>query len=555
MSSRAQEIVEKTLSQNGFPPESWAEFLNPDYDKLLDPLTLPDMGQARDRLIGAIDNDEHIFIFSDYDADGIPGATLMSDFFRNIGYENVSFYIPHRHDEGFGLNLVAMEEAAQRGAKLIMTIDCGIADIKEVARAVKLGIDVIITDHHEPNGALPEALAIVNPKLNSYQSELCGSAIVYKLIQAILSKKSYGLKPGMEKWMLDLVGIATLSDMVPLVGENRIFARFGLEVLRKTRRPGLQALFSKLNIEQKHLSEDDITFMITPRINAASRMGVPMDAFKLLSTDNEEEARSLALHLENINNERKGVVAAIVKEAKSHLAMREILESVVVIGNPEWRPALLGLVANSLVEEYKRPVFIWGRDGDGILKGSCRSYNGHNLHSLMSSVGDSFLQFGGHAGAGGFSITLENLTTLEENLSLVLGNLAQGEDQSVSGHSVSTQPLEIREISHELWEGLSLLAPFGIGNPKPIFEIKGKLKSVRQFGKESNHLEVVLTDPSASSRQVVKDVKAISFFTAQESYKISWTLGVHIKLLAHLEKSYFRNRPELRLRIVDIIQE
>ena len=341
--------------------------MNPDYNKLHDPLLLPDMERARDRLIKAIRDDEHIVIFSDYDADGIPGAVVLSDFFKRTKYENISFYIPHRHDEGFGLNLEAIEECAGRGAKLIITVDCGIADINEVALANEKGIDVIITDHHEPKAKLPEAYAIVNPKRsppaggsNYPFKEICGSAVVFKLVQAVYAKESFGVKPGMEKWSLDMVAIATLSDMVPLVGENRILARFGLDVLRKSPRPGLAALFRRLNMDQRNISEDDVTFMITPRINAASRMGVPLDAFKLLSTTDEKEAEELSLHLEKINNERKGVVASMVKEAKSHLEKREEMREVIVIGSPEWRPALVGLVANSLVEEYGRAAFVWG---------------------------------------------------------------------------------------------------------------------------------------------------------------------------------------------------
>lgn len=542
-------LFEVLLKQYGISEEEKNDFLNPDYEKLHDPLLLPDMAKARDRVIRAIKNNEHIVIFSDYDADGIPGAVVLSDFFIRAKYENVSFYIPHRHDEGFGLNLEAIDECARRDAKLIITIDCGITDILEVAEANVQGIDVIITDHHLPAQAgeqdkLPEAFAIVNPKRKNSRypfKELCGSAVVFKLVQAIVAKESFGVKVGMEKWSLDMVAIATLSDMVPLVGENRILARFGLDVLRKSPRPGLAALFKKLNLDQKNLSEDDITFMITPRINAASRMGVPLDAFKLLSTRDQNEAEKLALHLEKINNERKGVVASVVKEAKAHLLKRETLREVIVIGNPEWRPALLGLVANSLVEEYGRPVFIWGRDGDGILKGSCRSCNGYDLYTLMDACGGSFIEFGGHAGAGGFSVSLENLTTLEEKLSRALsslGNLVSklGEEKSLA--------ISISDIGENLWEMISQFAPFGMGNEKPVFKIpKAEIKSIRQFGKANEHLELTLTP----------NIKAISFFTSPSSYNLTPST-YSITLLANLEKSYFRDRPELRLRIVDIIK-
>ena len=544
------EIFQALLTSRGLSNEDYQDFINPDYNKLHNPLLLPDMEKARDRVVRTMQKKEHIVVFSDYDADGIPGAAVLSDFFRRAKYENVSFYIPHRHDEGFGMNKTAIDECHERGAKLIITVDCGIADTEEVTHANKHGIDVIITDHHLSAESLPDAFAIVNPKRkgSSYPfSELCGATLAFKLVQAILAKEPFGIKEGMEKWSLDLVAIATLSDMVPLVGENRIFAKFGLDVLRKSPRPGIQALMKKLNIDQRSLSEDDVVFMITPRINAASRMGVPLDAFKLLSTDNSKEAGEIAEHLEQINNERKGVVASIVKEAKKHLKMREKLGEVIVAGNPEWRPALLGLVANSLVEEYKRPVFVWGRDGDGALKGSCRSYNGRNLFELMQSASGYFLEFGGHAGAGGFTVTLEQLTVLEEKLSEIFkentkkSTNPQGSTLESSG-LITVSPEEIRE---DLWETVSLFAPFGMGNPKPVFKINSAVSGVKKFGKEGNHLELSLNNGQ---------IKAISFFSSPDSFSVLPTPGLSINLLAHLEKSFFRNRPELRLRIVDILE-
>ena len=541
------ELFETLLKERGITEEEVEDFLNPDYSKLHDPFLLPDMERASDRVIKAIKDNEHIVVFSDYDADGIPGAVVLSDFFSRIKYENISFYIPHRHDEGYGLNREAIEECFKRAAKLIITVDCGIADTSEVSFANELGINVVITDHHEPGEILPDAFAIVNPKrkdskypFNPSSGGLCGSAVIFKLVQAVLSKESFGLKLGMEKWSLDMVAIATLSDMVALVGENRILARFGLSVLRKSPRIGLAALLKKLNINQRNISEDDIVFMITPRINAASRMGVPYDAFKLLSTQSQSEAEELVSHLEKINNERKGVVASMVREAKSNLSKRDKISEVVVIGNPKWRPALLGLVANSLVEEYSRPVFVWGRDGDGVLKGSCRSYNGYDLFALMNVASDMFIEFGGHARAGGFSITLENLTELQEKLSKVLTSLECPENK-VSEKSGLV--INISDVGENLWEVISKFAPFGMGNEKPIFKIpKAEIKSVRQFGKTNEHLELTL----------VPNIKAISFFSSLTTYSLLPTSRT-CTLLANLEKSYFRDRPELRLRIVDIL--
>jgi len=542
------QIFESLIKARGILPELLEDFLRPNYDKLHDPLLLPDMEKARDRVIKAMQSNEHVVVFSDYDADGIPGAVVLADFFKRAKYENVSFYIPHRHDEGFGLNMEAVNEIAERGAKLMITVDCGTADIKEIDSANKKGIDVIITDHHESD-ELPKAYAIVNPKIKKSEypfKELCGATLAYKLVQAILQKERLGIKEGMEKWSLDMVGIATLSDMVPLVGENRVFAKYGLDVLRKSPRPGLSALFKKINLDQKHLTEDDVTFMITPRINAASRMGKPEDAFNLLATTDQNEAGILADHLEKINNERKGIVASLVKDAKKHLEQRERINSVIVVGNPEWRPSLLGLVANSLVEEYMRPAFVWGRDGDNVLKGSCRSYNGYNLFDLMNGAKDSFLEFGGHAGAGGFSVTLEQITKLEENLSAVLSTSPQAPllDER-RGDVVS---ISLSDIGESLWQTVSTLAPFGMGNPKPIFHISNaEIKSAKNFGKTGDHLEIIF---STSNN---KQIKAISFFNTIESTKTPLLPGTPINLTAHLEKSYFRNRPEVRLRIVEIM--
>lgn len=535
------ELFATLLKERGISPAEQANFLNPNYETLHDPMLLPDMEKARDRIIKAVKNNEHIVVFSDYDADGIPGAVVFSDFFKRIKYENISFYIPHRHDEGFGLNPEAIEECVERGAKVLITIDCGISDLEEIALANARGIDVIITDHHEQSDVLPEAYAIVNPKRRDSKypfQGICGSAVAFKLIQAVLMKESFGVKPGMEKWSLDMVGIATLSDMVPLVDENRVLARFGLEVLRKSPRPGLEKLFNKLNLDRKTLTEDDVAFMITPRINAASRMGKPEDAFKLLSTDDHAEAERLADHLETINNERKGVVASMVKAAKAELNKRETLGEVIVIGNPEWRPALAGLVASSLVEEYERPAFVWARDGEGVLKGSCRSYNGYDLFALMEGARESFIEFGGHKGAGGFSVTLEQLTTLEERLCQAL-QFVDTECQQDSRHSVS---VSLSDIGENLWQTISQFAPFGTGNEKPLFKISNApIKSIRQFGKENNHLELSLGN----------GVKAISFFSSPATYSLLPTSN-SCTLHAHLEKSYFRNRPELRLRIVNI---
>ncbi len=548
-------LLDQLLFQRGFKtPKEKEKFLLVDYEKgIHDPFLMKDMDRAVERILRAIQDGEKIVIFSDYDADGIPGAVVLHDFFKKIGFANFENYIPHRGDEGFGLNHEAIEEFAKTGAKLLITIDCGITDVEEITRAKERGIDVIITDHHEPHEKIPPALAILDPKQKdcSYPDKnLCGAGVVFKLVQALLKSPSTKLgtprcPSGWEKWLLDMVGLATLSDMVPLIGENRVFAYYGLLVLRKSPRLGLQKLLRRLKIDQRFLTEDDIGFMIVPRINAASRMGKPMDAFKLLIADNEIEADRLAAHLDKINQERKGAVAVITKEVRKIMLTRQSERRVIVVGNPNWRPSLLGLVANALKEEHGKPVFLWGRDGNATLKGSCRS-DGVNVMELMTEAREVFVEFGGHALSGGFTIVEEKIHILEEELDQAFGRLSP-QAVTAGGEFLADAVLSLDEVNANTYGFVEKLAPFGVGNPKPIFLLKNVLpKVVRQFGKEGNHLEIVFEN------NVGEAIKAIGFFQTTESFSKPIRAGEPLHLAATLEKSHFRQISEIRLRIVDI---
>jgi single-stranded-DNA-specific exonuclease len=546
-------ILQNLLHFRGISTAIDAEsFLNPNYEKHLhDPYLFPEMEKAVGRILKAIENNEKILIYSDYDADGIPGGVVLRQFFNQIGYTNVENYIPHRHDEGYGLHLDAVESFKENGTDLIITVDCGIADANQVARAQELGMDVIVTDHHEPGAVLPKAFAIINPKLadSTYPERiLCGSGVVYKIIQAILQKNRFDMTPGKEKWFLDLVGMATLSDMVPLVGENRALAYFGLKVLRKSPRPGLQAIWSTLGVDQRTVSEDDIGFSLAPRINAASRMGHPQDAFDLLNATDLVEAGRLSAHLNKINDERKGVVASLVKEIKKHLRARETegeLPKVLVFGNPEWKPSLLGLAANSIVDDVSRPIFLWGRNGDSLIKGSCRSDGATDLMALMEGANGAFTQYGGHTMAGGFALTNEQVHTLEASLNKAFESLP--EKDAITSVFLDGK-LTVPEITWDTYRHIERLSPFGVGNPKPLFLVTGgKVSAVKQFGKERNHLEVIYSENN-------KMIKAISFFSKPEDFSSVPKEGQSVSIVGTLEKSNFRNYPELRLRIVDIIE-
>src|SRR3989344_3931425 len=471
---KKENLVEHLLFHRGIVSAEDAEkFLNPGYaEHTHDPFLMKDMEKAVTRILRAMQNNERIAIFSDYDADGIPGAVVLHDFFKKIGYANFENYIPDRHGEGFGLNAGAIEELAERGAKLLITIDCGIADTEEVSRANNLGMEVIITDHHLLSHFIPPAYAILNPKQpdRSYPEKmLCGSGVVFKLVQALVlrlrSSTDYSLLAthlplGFEKWLLDMVGLATLSDMVPLTGENRVFAHFGLKVLRKSPRAGLGQLLQELRINREDITEDDIGFMISPRINAASRMGVPMDAFRLFATEDIAEAGTLARHLNKINNERKEKVAALVKEVRKIVAERneERAFRVIIAGSPLWRPSLLGLAANTLVEDYQKPVFLWGREGNNTLKGSCRSDGSVDLSLLMQEARSVFSDFGGHKEAGGFSISLEKAHLLESELERAYEKVRA---QYVPESSLIVDAsLSLDEINLRTHEEVQKLAPF-----------------------------------------------------------------------------------------------
>ena len=552
------EILRRLLFYRGIENNDDAEkFLNPDYDSgTHDPFLMKDMDKAVERILKAIDGNEKIIIYSDYDADGIPGAVVLHDFFKKIGFNNFENYIPHRHREGFGLNMEAVEEFGKSGAKLLITIDCGIADVKEVEKLNEFGIDVIITDHHELGEKIPPAYAILNSKQTECfypEKMLCGAGVVFKLVQALISKKNidWQLKEGAEKWFLDMVGLATLSDMVPLIGENRVFAYYGLKVLRKSPRVGLMKLLRKVKVEQKNITEDDIGFTITPRINAASRMDAPMDAFRLLATSDETLADELSSHLNKINDERKGLVASMVKEMKHIISSRADgaeKKEAIVMGNPKWKPSLLGLAANTLMQENFCPVFIWGREGENILKGSCRSPGNVSLINLMKSLPKGILRdYGGHSMSGGFSVSHEKIHLLEEEIISALKKI-KIESGEFSQEIFIDKKLFVDDVNWETYNILEKLAPFGAGNPKPLFLFeKIEIASVKNFGKEKNHLEI------SFRKEDGKNISAIGFFMKGDEWGIELKEGEKINLVATMEKSMFRNFPELRLRIVDIL--
>lgn len=547
------ELLNRLLENRGIKDVNQAEiFLNPDYERdLHDPFLMRDMERACVRLFEATQNDEHIVVYADYDCDGIPGAVIMHDLFKLIGYENYEVYIPERNAEGYGLNIEAIKSFEALGTKLIITIDLGITAVAEVAQAEILGMDVIITDHHLPHETLPKAYAILNPKVDNYPEKmLCGAGVIFKFSQGFIKKygEYFKIKNGAEKWMLDMAGLATLSDMVPLIGENRAIAYFGMKVLRKSPRPGLQKLLAKMNIDQRYVSEDDIVFMVSPRLNAASRMDNPMRAYELLATEDPAQAGTLTNHLSKINDERKNIVTQIMREVHKKFEQREgEHKDIIVLGNPSWRVGVLGLVAGKILDELERPVFVWGKDENDCIKGSCRSDGSVSVVELMTATRESFEEFGGHELAGGFTVRSEKIHFLEEALSVSYAKVKREKNNIAVNHDIKT---DLSAVHMKNWREIEQLAPFGLGNHKPAFLFEGaKIEKIKKFGKNGSgeHLEIIFSDASN------KKIPGVAFFSGHESFGVPLEEGRSVNLLATFDLSRFRGREELRLRITDIM--
>jgi len=568
-------FVDKLLFIRGIKSKDEADvFLHPSYERdIRDPFGIFGLEKAADRIVAAFKKGEKLAIYSDYDCDGIPGGVVLRDFLEAIGYTKYVVYIPHRIKEGYGMHIHAIDKLKEDGVTLIVTVDSGITNIEEVAHAQGLGIDVIVTDHHLPihkegdGQVVPLAYAVINSKQDvcTYHDDmLCGCAVAWKLSCGILSKlrveklgkkdseifstvleKVKALPIGWEKWLLDLVGISTIADMVPLQKENRALAHFGLTVLRKSSRPGLKKLFTLSSTNQIFLTEDDISFSIAPRVNAASRMDDPRTAHEMLFEKDQTKGAGHAEFLETLNALRKSEV----KEAVADLSRYEHLfnNDVIVLGDESWTPGIIGLIAQNVIDKTSKVVFVWGKgDHETLMKGSCRSLGDIHVVELMARAKelfpDSLEHSGGHEQAGGFSIRKENIEKLSEALNVAVKHV---EKKQIDQEEVIVDgELSFDECTQRLYDKITRLAPFGVGNAKPVFMFKKSIPTnIKWFGKKNEHLEI-------SYQGDHNAIKAIQFFANKN---IEEKIKQEHTLIASLEKSYFRGRGELRLRVVDVV--
>lgn len=590
------DFIKNILINRGIKTKKDAEeFLNPDYSKLNNPFEMLNMERAARRVITAIKNNEKIIIFGDYDADGICGSAVFYSFLKEINYNNFEVYIPNRYEEGYGLNTDAINEFKNKNVSLIITTDCGIRDREETTLAKNFGIDIIITDHHLPIGELPDAYAIINPHQpdDKYPFKgLCGAAVAFKIISAVLKIENFGLVGGWEKWLLDIVTIATVADMMPLTGENRILTAYGLFVLKKTRRLGLTALMNKAKINKTYITAEDISFFLAPRLNAASRMGSANTSFELITSDSEIIAKEIAARLEEKNNERKKMVENVMNEVRekinppsfAHATEDNSEPEIIILGNISWNSGILGAAASRLMEEYNIPVFLWGKGNAKEIKGSCRS-NGMDLTKFIKNINDNivsegeedvFLDFGGHALAAGFSLK-EGKTEIFEQA--VFRAWQKNKQKKAVRELLIDRELNLEDINNFNFSWLERLEPCGETNQKPVFLFKNlKIENIKAFGNGGIHLELCFKKLSDET------IKAIGFFMYNSFARLSTSrklthgslramneaenleinpsaylnAGVNLKtddiidLAASFDKNYFNGKIELRLKIIDI---
>ncbi|MEK7613278.1 MAG: single-stranded-DNA-specific exonuclease RecJ [Patescibacteria group bacterium] len=541
-------LVERLIVERGIGDIE--SFCAPSYDERPDPFLMRDMDVAVERVLLAFSRGETVAVWSDYDCDGVPGGALMRDFFKLINYPLTS-YIAER-SEGYGLNKAGIAKLHEEGVSLIISVDCGITAVAEVTFAKTLGVDVIITDHHLPQEyGLPNAVAVLNPHRADCEypfKELCGTGVAFKFAEAILARGSFATTPGALKWLLDLVAIATIADMVSLTGENRTLVHFGLVVLKKGRRKGLRTLLEKMRIPIATITEDDISFSVAPKINAASRMKSPQLALELLTTTDDVRAKELAKELVRLNDARKLEGARVAKEVKHRLEGRP-LGNVIVLGHVDWKPSLLGIAATNIVETYQKTVCLWGKEGD-LIKGSCRSNGSVNIVALMTHAKEAFIEFGGHELSGGFSVKAEAIHTLSEILEEKYAGATTVDAPTTKKSATDPLKASLGELNTSLYESMRALAPFGMGNPKPLFSILDvRVEQLMYFGSHQEHARVTFSD------EMGKKIDAVSFFISRAPFKSTLSLlskGDRVTITGSFEQSFFGNKKEMRLRLEEI---
>lgn len=546
--SNWSDIVVQMFYNRGLKDEeSIEDFFNPKYEKLFNPYLLKDMDVAIERIITAIEKEQSIVIFGDYDVDGITSTAVM---FKILGKftKKIDYYIPHRMEEGYGLNNKAIDSLVEKKTDLIITVDNGVSNIEEVAYAKKKGIDVIITDHHEVGKKLPKAVAVIDPKRKDSEypfRELAGVGVAFKVAYALVvemnKKKGRDIvSEGQMKWYLDLVALGTIADIAPLVGENRIISHFGLLVLSKTRNVGLQALAKVAGIDLNKSDPYMVGFQISPRLNSAGRMAHAITALELLLTKDEGEAGVLSLKLEKLNRDRQETISKNIEWLKTSFDGKR-MENILILKKEGWTSGIIGLIAGRISEEFGRPVFCMAEE-NGLIKGSVRSSVEFNVIETLSVFEEVFVNYGGHKGAGGFSLRVEDFEVFSTQVVQYGENKLSDED--LASFIKIEKKIEFDEITKELYENIKKFEPFGHENEEPLFVTYGvKIKEAKKVGKENAHTKLKLVQNN-------KEFSAILFNHGEMGDQLYY--GKDVDVVYKISENEWNGKKNLELKIEDL---
>jgi len=516
-------LFEAILKSRGLDGEARELFLSPDYDARHDPFLLPDMQLAVDRLVRARDKQEHITIYGDYDIDGLTATTLLLEAFEAFGFRHVEAFIPNRFVEGYGLTMDAVEKITATGAQLIVTVDCGSLSEKEIVRANELGVDVIVTDHHNVAPVQPPAVAVINPKRPDHQYpfiDLAGVGVAFKLVQALQTRLD-GLPIGHEKWLLDLVALGTVCDVVTLVDENRANVYWGLKVLAKTRRPGLKALMAVASVEPEKVNARSLGFGLGPRMNAAGRLETARHALDMLRATDGMVALEKAQQLDALNVARRSDQDKIFKAAIEQAELFKT-DPVLVVSHADWNHGIIGIVAAKLLEEYKKPTYVLQEMGDEA-KGSARSYGDFSAADAIRAADDIITKGGGHKLAAGVTLPTANIAAFRQRVNEFYRaqNLFNQANLLLPKEDVSIETFT--DVTEELLNQLEKLEPFGNGNPEPVLKAVTLLvTNQRRMGADAQHVKLELQDAAGKKMQHIAFSAPPHFFVEPGEYVTIW---------------------------------
>ena len=541
-------VLARLLVQRGIGTFQEARaFFRPSLDNLHDPFLMKDMDKAVERVEAAVRSGEKILVYGDYDVDGTTAVSLVYSFLQRLT-RNVDFYVPDRYDEGYGVSYKGIDWAADNGFGLIITLDCGIKANDKVSYAAGKGIDVIVCDHHLPENDLPAAVAVLDPKRSDCGypfDDLSGCGVGFKLVQAYSQKNGIPFESLIP--LLDLLVVSISSDLVSVVGENRILAHFGLKQLNENPRKGLLAMIHLSGLDPEHITIDDIVFKIGPRINAAGRMESGRMAVELLTAENDEVAARIGSEINRYNNERKNIDREITREALEMVRSGNCLSArnATIVYNPSWHKGVVGIVASRLVEAFYRPTIVLTKS-NGFVTGSARSVHGFDLYDAIESCADLLENFGGHLYAAGLTLKEENLPEFCERIENFIEKHIN-EDMLTPVIMIDTI-LDFSQITPKFFRILKQFQPFGPGNNAPVFLTENVYDNgnVRKVGADGGHLKLELIQES----QPYRSISAIAFNKSEHFDHIK--AGNPIDVCYSIVENYYRGIANLQLRIKDL---